>query len=157
MDSNGTAINIKDKESINIASKIQTKNNGRILEGYIHCKYLDQEILSESNIDDIEIMWIGFLRITLEYLENGNGESGYSINNQSWAFQKINTKPNNQILLRITKDNEIKKFAVDEHDFLDQIIKGADRFIEFVSKLTYPDSITVLKPLLDQIKNFKPA
>ncbi|MEM5593451.1 hypothetical protein AAHH67_19615 [Niallia circulans] len=49
------------------------RNNGYI-DGFIHITYYNHNITSEENSDDVELMWIGLLRMTLEYLENGKNQ-----------------------------------------------------------------------------------
>jgi len=97
-------------------------------------------------------MWIGFLRMTLQYLENGYGETSYFINNQTWKMERIHTRPEKQVLFHII-NNKIEKFLFDERIFIKELIKSAEEFTRFASMLAHPNSITVLEPLLKKIKN----
>lgn len=142
-------IAITEEKAISIANDYQVRNNGYI-DGFTHITYYNHNITSEENSDDVELMWIGLLRMTLEYLENGSGETNYFMNNQTWKMERINTKPENQILFSIR--NKQKKFAFEEQLFLKELLKSGEEFTKFISVLSQPNSITALEPVIMKIK-----
>lgn len=144
-------VNITDEKAISISSDYQMRNNS-LLEGFIHITYYDQSVISEEHCDDVELMWIGFLRMTLQYLENGYGETSYFIHNQTWKMETIHTRKEKQVLFRII-NNKMEKFLFDERIFMKELIKSAEEFTSFVSMLAHPNSITVLAPLLKKMIN----
>lgn len=142
-------IAITEEKAISIANDCQVRNNGYI-DGFIHITHYDHDLTSEENNDDVELMWIGLLRMTLECLENGCGETSYFMNNQTWKMKRINTKPENQLLFSIR--NKERKFAIEEQPFLKELLKSAEDFTRFISILFYPNSQTVLEPVIIKIK-----
>lgn len=142
-------IAITEEKAISIANDYQVRNNGYI-DGFIHITYYNHNITSEENSDDVELMWIGLLRMTLEYLENGSGETSYFMNDQTWKMERINTKPENQILFSIR--NKQKKFAFEEQLFLKELLKSGEEFTKFISEISQPNSITALEPVIMKIK-----
>lgn len=72
------------------------------------------------------------------------------MNDQTWKMERINTKPENQLLFSIR--NKQGKFAVAEQMFLKELLKSGEEFTKFISELSQPNSITVLEPVIMKIK-----
>lgn len=65
-------------------------------------------------------------------------------------MERINTKPENQILFSIR--NKQKKFAFEEQLFLKELLKCGEEFTKFISEISRPNSITALEPVIMKIK-----
>lgn len=159
-------ISLKDSSSIQVANRQLNKNKGHKLDGVVNIKTSDTTITNFMDWDDIDLMWIGVLEMTLEYKKTGFGEHIMAMNSHEWSVKRIITKPENKILFRIKRNplifegtnlyeayKETKNIVVEE-EFLSEILKAANEFISFREKLFKIDSLGRLKAVMSEIQSY---
>lgn len=160
-------ISLNDTLSTQVVNRRLKQHKGHKLEGVVIIKTIDTIITDFMDWDDIDLMWIGILEMTLEYKRTGFGEHLMAMNNHRWSIKKIITNPENLIVFRIKRNPLIfegksscevykeTKNIVNEKEFFSKILQAANEFISFREKLFKMDSIGRLKALMFEINNEK--
>lgn len=157
-------ISSNDPLSVHVANRQLTQNKGHRLNGVLIIKVFDAAITTFMDWDDIDLIWIGLLEMTLEYKKTGTGKHNMFMNNQEWHFKKITTKPENLILFSIKRNplifenpsqlgvSQEAESIINETDLLSGIVNQANEFISFRQKLFRMDSVNRLKTLMTEIQ-----
>ena len=128
-------INIKDKNTIHTIKKNLTKSKGHFLNGAIVIEIDSTQITSLLDWDDLNLLWTGFLTMTIDYLKNdGSGKTVSSKNDLEWYIKRIITKPQNLIVFSAKNNmsnikNEASKGICIETVFLQEVLLSAQEFL----------------------------
>ncbi|WP_313894280.1 hypothetical protein [Psychrobacillus sp.] len=133
-------INIKNKNTIHILKKNLTKSKGHFLNGAIVIEIDSIQITSLLDWDDLNLLWTGFLTMTIDYLKNdGSGKTVLSKNGLEWSIKRIKTKPQDLIVFSSKNimsniKNEPSKGICIETSFLQEILLSAQEFLDLRKK-----------------------